>query len=86
MPTVMIEDAKIGDMALRLSAMPIEAQITTSPKAKSLRVNTMKLLINRATAITMAVQSACVGSGIPGNRTFNTDAMLAMMASEIHPR
>ena len=58
MPTVMIEEAKIGDIALRLSAMPIDAQITTSPKAKSLRVNTMKLLINRATTITETWQES----------------------------
>jgi hypothetical protein len=81
-----IEVAKMSGIAIRLIAIPIEAQITTSPNAKSLRVHTMRTEIKRATTITIAVHNACVGSGMPGISTFKADAMLAMMASEIQPR
>ena len=83
---VAIEVEEITGIATRLSAMPIEAQMTTSPNAKSLRVHTMRIVIIVARTSTTTVQSACVYIGMPGISTFRTDAILAMIASEIQPR
>jgi tRNA(Glu) U13 pseudouridine synthase TruD len=55
---VAIEIVKIKGIAIRMSATPIEAQMTTDPNAKSLRVHTMKTVITQATAITMAAHSS----------------------------
>ena len=86
MTAVATEVVNMIGIAIRLMAMPIEAQITTIPNAKSLRVHTIRTVIMKATTITRAVHSACVDIGMLGINTFKTEAMLAMIASEIQPR
>lgn len=62
---VTIEIAKIIDMSVRLSAMPIVAQMTTSPNSKSRRFDMISTDSTRATMITHEAHDSCAASGMP---------------------